>query len=409
MKHATPVPCAANCGRNLRRKADSKSGLCWHCYLERRKNFGTTAEPQTFHAPADAFEAHGDSATLTKTTSEQVRTLEQLIRVCEIDTQEWEVERYLCNKWENVAKDSLVVQLFQVKVWLKRKVNIVAARSEIRDLIEDAKKLIPARPWPKRKSGGRHVLELAVPDLHLGKLAWSPETGYANYDAKIAEKVFNDAIEALVARTAHLGDFERVLLPIGNDLLHVDNPNNTTTAGTQVDVDSRFKKTFVACRRMMIRTIIRLREIAPVDVYVVPGNHDSMATWHLGDSLECFFHETDDIFINNEPTFRKYFHYGSNLIMLTHGNEGKRADYPLVMAVEQPELFGSTKYREVHTGHYHKTHLEEYHGVRVRIIPALCPPDAFHAEKMFVGALRGAEAYVWEKNEGLVAQAYYTV
>jgi hypothetical protein len=88
--------------------------------------------------------------------------------------------------------------------------------------------------------------------------------------------------------------------------------------------------------------------------------------------------------------------------MFTHGDKGKRNDYPLLMATEQPEMFGQTKYREAHTGHTHQTKLDEQHGVRVRVLPALCEADDWHAENAFVGNLRSAEAYVWNKDEGLI-------
>ena len=74
---------------------------------------------------------------------------------------------------------------------------------------------------------------------------------------------------------------------------------------------------------------------------------------------------------------------------------------------ENPEAWGRTKFREIHTGHYHKQQLEEHNGVRVRILSALTPADDWHAAMGFVGTIRQAEAYVWSKAEGLLAQVYY--
>src|SRR6478609_1213586 len=53
--------------------------------------------------PADSVSGSGEHCELTKTTSERVRTLADLIRVCEIDTTEWTVERWICNKWDSAA------------------------------------------------------------------------------------------------------------------------------------------------------------------------------------------------------------------------------------------------------------------------------------------------------------------
>jgi DNA repair exonuclease SbcCD nuclease subunit len=140
---------------------------------------------------------------------------------------------------------------------------------------------------------------------------------------------------------------------------------------------------------------------------MVSGNHDDLSVWHLGDSLECYFSRYSDVEIFNEPTTRKYHEFGNVLLCFTHGDKGKRADYPLLMAAERPEMFGRTKFREIHTGHTHQTKTEEMHGIRVRTIPSLSPADAWHAENGYVGNQRNAEAYLWNRDEGLVAQFYH--
>ena len=72
-------------------------------------------------------------------------------------------------------------------------------------------------------------------------------------------------------------------------------------------------------------------------------------------------------------------------------------------------MFGETLFREAHTGHSHQTKVEEKHGVRVRVLPALCPPDDWMAENTFsVKNQRSAEAYVWNAVEGLITIAVYT-
>jgi hypothetical protein len=363
----------------------------------------------------DSVKVSGDACEITKDVHERVRSLADLVRVCEIDTSEWEVERYICNKWEMAAKlgpqdtaSMQVTPLYQVKAWLRRKVAVIAARLEIESLLADAKQKVAKRAAVAKRKGGSHMLEIAIPDLHIGKLAWAAETGHESYDSRIAERLFDKALEVLIDRTSRF-DFELVVLPIGNDLLHSDTKRGTTTAGTPLDMDSRFQKSFVIARRMMTRAIDRLRQVAPVKAVIVPGNHDTLSSWCLGDSLECRFHNTPDVEIDNAPTMRKYVQFGRCMILYTHGDKGKRQDYPLLMATEMPEMFGATLHREAHTADKHTTRNEEFHGVRVRISPALCPPDAWHSEMQFVGNARSAEAYVWHRDEGMVSTSIYTV
>lgn len=370
----------------------------------------------TVAVPVDGISVRGDRAELSRMTSTQIRSLADLIRVCEIDMSEWDVERYICNKWEVGAKvgpqEDATIQvtpLFQVKAWLVRKAGVMAAKDEIAALIADAKRKIPVRkPMAVISRASGNLLEPSIPDLHVGKLAWAKETGWENYDSRIAADIFADALHALIARTESFKP-ERILLPIGNDLLHSDTKQGTTTGGTPLDMDSRYHKVFSVVRRMMTAAIDQCRSIAPVTVIVVPGNHDTLSAWHLGDSLECYFHKCKDVTIDNTPSMRKYFQWTKVMLMLTHGNKGKLADYPLVMAAEQPKMFGETTWREAHTGDKHQLKVQEHHGVKVRISPALCPPDAWHAEHHFVGNARAAEAFVFNKHEGLIGMANYTV
>jgi hypothetical protein len=252
------------------------------------------------------------------------------------------------------------------------------------------------------------MLELAIPDLHLGKLAWAPETGYADYDLKIAENLFRQAVGTLMARAASF-KLGRILLPVGNDFFHSDSKFGATTKGTPLDTDSRYHKAFLTGRRLLVDVVENLSEIAPVTVVIVPGNHDTLSSFHLGDALDCWFHGDENVTVMNAPIPRKYVGFGKTALMFTHGDKGKAADYPLLFATEQPKMFSDATFREIHTGHLHTTRLTEKMGVRVRISPALCSPDEWHAANHYVGNLRGAEGLVYHPVEGLVSVAHFTV
>lgn len=290
----------------------------------------------------------------------------------------------------------------------------VAMQREIADLKKAFAQAVPVSPKPvKVETGANCSLELDLFDIHLGKLAWAKETGYQNYDLKIAKGDFEEALETLIQRTAG-HKFAEVILPIGNDFFHTDNLVSETTGGTRQDMEGRFHKTAHIGRQLMVYAIERLAVIAPVVGIVAPGNHDQLSAWHLGDSLECWFHGDPKVTIDNMPTLRKYHRFGNVMLMFTHGNRGKHIDYPLLMATEKPKMWGETKYREAHIGHLHKTQMrdsfkvDENHGARVRIISSLCAADAWHAEMQFVGNLRQAEAFVWHREEGQIAHATFT-
>lgn len=51
----------------------------------------------------------------------RIRTLEQLLNACHVDTDEWEVDHHIVNTWENFSVAHGHQTLYQVKAWLIRK------------------------------------------------------------------------------------------------------------------------------------------------------------------------------------------------------------------------------------------------------------------------------------------------
>lgn len=362
--------------------------------------------------PTETNEIKGDNWTITIPKT-RIHTLDQLLEFFEVDLSIWEVERFIANKWEMGYKDVLgeanVEELYQVKAFLKRKANIVFAKKEIEELKKLAKSESknPTKSVQKLDKTG-NMLEVNLIDHHFGKMAWSPETGYPNYDIHIAEEVFWRGFYAVLERTKST-KFDEIYFVLGNDLFNSDDAQGRTTEGTQVSTDARFYKTFAAVRTVAIGAIEKLREYAPlVRVVMVSGNHDKLSVWHLGDSLECYFHKYTDVKIDNSPRYYKYYEFGQVMLMYTHGDKGKSKDYPLMMATEQPEMFGRTRYREVHIGHTHTEISRESHGVVVRTLSPLCPPDKWHADNGYVGNIRRTQAFVYNKNEGLIGTVIYT-
>ncbi len=134
----------------------------------------------------------------------RIQTLDELVAHCKIDLSIWEVVSFIVNKWEVGAvlgkREKITVEpLFQVKATLHRKVAVADARAEIELLKKEARshaKLFTIVPPTGRHSG--NMLEINIPDLHVGKLAWGKETGWDNYDVKIAETIYEQALDALI-------------------------------------------------------------------------------------------------------------------------------------------------------------------------------------------------------------------
>lgn len=370
------------------------------------KFFGTFGEFQTAagvgaEEVAETHDLQGNNWTITAPETD-IESVEDLVTQFKIDTRIWNVNRLTTKRKITKTGESV----YDIVAYLGKKQGMVDAIGEIEELKKEAKRQArkPEKTTIVKDTG--FLLEINIPDVHAGRQSWPVETGYEPYDTKIAELMHNRAVDHIIDRTSTF-KFDRILYVVGNDLFNSDDVEYRTTAGTVVTSDGRYQKTFYKVREMVTATIEKLRKIAPVDVLMVSGNHDTLSVWQLGDSLECYFHNYTDVNIENTPRTRKYYEYGSNMIMLTHGDKGKREDYPLMMAAEEPEMWGRTFFKEVHTGHNHQSKLQEFHGVKVRTLSSLAPVDDWHSENGYIGNMRQAEGFVWSKVEGNVALVTY--
>lgn len=268
-------------------------------------------------------------------------------------------------------------------------------------IFEVFKQLPPAKITQYKRIAGTYMLELPIMDFHLGKLAWSAETG-ADFDLKIAEKLWHVTVTELLGKASAFGRPELILFPIGQDFFHFDTPSTTTTAGTQLDSDTRWQKMFTEGIARLVEAVENCRALAPVKIVWVPGNHDQVLSYAAVVGLSQRYCNTNDVEVDLSPTPRKYHLYGSNLIGFAHGeNEGKRLEG--LMQIEAPEMWGKSVWREYHLGHLHSESVTTKNGIVFRRISSITAPDAWHSEKGFLGATRQATAFVWDKEKGLQA------
>jgi hypothetical protein len=204
------------------------------------------------------------------------------------------------------------------------------------------------------------------------------------------------------------------LLPIGNDMINVDGKTNMTTSGTPQSCDSRFGKMFRTAKELLVNTINNLSSVAPVDVVVIPGNHDEVTMFSLGEVLDAWFHNDANVAVHNEPKLRKYYQYGANMIMFTHGDKEKHTDLGMIAANEQAQMWANTKYREVHLGHFHKSKVlnflgvDEHAGFKIRILPSLSGTDAWHHGKGYI-SMKAAKGFIWHREKGLITEHTYNL
>jgi predicted phosphodiesterase len=374
-----------------------------------------TDEPSIPPSGPKLVSEYQDETGVAESVGEDVKTLDDLLRLCEVDLDIWEVERYVVNKWAVASKNGggggMTVQpLWQVKAWLKRKTTELRINLLLDEFVRQAKEHAPVRfNYLKRDrpSDNEKLVEISVPDLHLAKLCWAKETNNRDYDIKIAANDFREANYSLFARAKALG-ITRVLLPIGNDIFNSDNLQGTTTAGTPQaqSEDSRWQKTFSVGCDLVKEIVERLACEFPVDVVIVAGNHDKERCYYLGQFLSAWFHNHPNVTVDNAPSVRKYYSFGNVLLGFDHGHETKHSELALTMGVEKPAEWAHATCKEWHIGHTHTESVKEYKGIKVRVLPSLCPPDEWMTSKGFVGNVQTAQAFIYDAEDGLEAILY---
>jgi len=386
-------------------------------YTFRNRNFAKekAAQQVTDSSEVRSETPNGLDLTLNRT---RIKTLAQLIEACEVDTDTWECERFVANKWEVGAKDGdgeiQVEPLFQVKAFFKRRSPLIADVREIiatlkADAERDLRQLKPVKPLSPRKVDPQLMAEVAVADPHFGKLGWQPETGQSSIDLREITKSYDRAGEHAVQHI-HEQRAGVVLIPIGNDQIHFDNESKTTTGGTPQDADGRlpkvFETSFHATRRLIDAAL--KTGAKRVVVILIRGNHAEQAEFSLAFALHCWYRDDKRVEVDYAPTYRKTFEWGDCLLGFTHGKESSRKKLPTLFLSEFRDQV-SRKFIEIHTGDLHQVRLEEEFGIRVRILPSLAGTDAWHARKGYVMNLPQAETYFWHKRDGLRALFPFTV
>ena len=368
-----------------------------------------------------SFEENKLGAIATCEDSNRVKSLDDLLKACKVDTEVWYVERYDIGTYEvtgfDKAKRPITVPMFRTKAWLKKidpLLNIEKIREE---LVNDLVPLFNSNPHSilrpdSYKDDDPHLLEINACDLHLGKIGIDGD----EYSLEIARGRMIDALTQLVKRASGYY-INQILFVVGNDFLNSDGdwPIVSTTKGTPQYNTDKGIEVYRAGRKLIVECIQMLVEYADVHVSVVPGNHDRESMMHIGDALEMFYSEHENVTVDNSNSMMKSYVYGKCLIINDHGDGPKLNDLPGIVSQRYREIWSDVKYVEVHRGHLHTNKaykmqaVEELNGLTVRNLSSMSATDEWHDMKGYVGNIKKASAFVWSKYNGVQAKLNYNV
>lgn len=275
------------------------------------------------------------------------------------------------------------------------------------DLVKQIKEYAPKYPTIKRvKTKDGNLLIIDIADLHINKYATSELTG-AEYNSKIAvDRCIKGTTELLQKSIGFTID--KILFVIGNDVLNTDNLSKSTTKFTPQDTDVSWHEAFKIAYECYVKSIELCLSIADVDVIHCPSNHDFMSGTFLAETLKAHFRQSKNITFNTSSSYRKYYQYHNNLIELEHGDKGKVANLPLVVAQEQPKLWAECKFRYGYLHHVHHSDIrqfqssKDYIGLNVTYLRSPSSADIWHSDNSYLNMV-AVEAFIHSKENGRVS------
>lgn len=302
-------------------------------------------------------------------------------------------------------------------------------RDLVKDAIGDALEGVKPKFQVRDTVGGDHLLIIDLSDVHFMKLCVEAETGY-EYDREHAVHRVLSGVEALLQSAKGFG-VGRILFVLGNDILHVDSPRNTTTSGTPQDTEGSIYQGWRDAFLALKYAIEECAKVAEVDLIFCPSNHDWVVGWTLAQSLAAYYsghpHVTASDYAMSER-HRKYYRYGKNLVGLSHGDGAKEEQLYSLMVTEAaghvgearnrywilhhvhhkmrkkrgPDVFMSEKdhigMTSIHTGH---TGTDAH--CHVEYVRSPSPPDGWHDRNGYINR-QGVECFLFHGGDGMKAR-----
>jgi hypothetical protein len=249
--------------------------------------------------------------------------------------------------------------------------------------------------------------QYTVTDYHFGMMAWGEETGGADSDLKLQERLWcawwswaiENAPPADTAIFAQLGD-----------LVHFDSLKAITPAhGHILDSDSRFSKvvrTVIRCLRFAVREL--LKKHRNVHLIFSDANHDEAGEVWMREMFAAHFEDEPRITVDRSPGSFNVFEWGLTSLFYHHGHKKKFKDVDTTWVGRFREVFGRTKFSYGHTGHLHSDEIFTSNtGVKVERHETLAAPSAYEANAGYNSG-RSAKVITYSKQFGEVGRLTIT-
>ena len=286
-------------------------------------------------------------------TEEQAKDPDFVLRAHGFEPSEWEIISLKNNFWDMGIGGGEVVTNYQSKISVK---PIIKALSIDAVLSTFNREIKPVKVHNIAK--GENSILVALFDMHFGITRLSDLESHLKQITSILQK-----------------GYKNIEIIIGGDVLHSDFLTKTQTASnTQLDEVNTIRAVEEAESFFSSLLELSLKYGKRVEVKAVSGNHDTdsqyMFVWGLSKKFPQISFEN---VLNNK---RLAFQFDKIGVMVAHGNLALKR-LPMLFANEYSDIWSSSTYRLIASGHFHTEKLQDVDGVVMHQFGTVKPNDPY--------------------------------
>jgi len=312
--------------------------------------------------------------------SERVKTKEDLIAESGIDEAEYNIYRYITNKWDQHSVERGLVELYQVKLWMERLypqkpdpewldnwMNKLSKKTNFEKPILDTPK--PGKP-----------LILALADLHTG--------GFSEGEVLIPDYNVEEVRKRLHYIAEVVNDYDRpVHIKLLGDLIESFTGKNHKNTWKQIELHGM--EAALVAYDILREFILKLKNFASIEI--IGGNHDRISSHWAEDKQGqvaylvegLLSRHIDNIDSQFSPILINSVHDDISYIV-SHGDKkiSKKDSSELVLKHGKQDLYNVLLHAH---GHEEKV-MKNTRKLRVHQIPPVCTPNQYAVESGYDGA-----------------------
>src|SRR5579885_3101331 len=311
---------------------------------------------------------------LTLKSKEEIRTLEELIEKGKIDTEKWNIDRYVQNYWGNGNDPH-----WQVKAFLSQKTKEGNFHKSFLDFLKTYTPEPPTlrpQPFAPTKPLPNACLLVNKQDEHMNKFDINGNNDIGSRFNTIYQRLYTILAQATIAV-----NLEQIVYIIGSDQFNSE-WTKATTRGTPQENMLPYQEAFQQICDFEIEIIRLLEEFCPfIQVVYIPGNHDEYVGWHLIHWLQAYYKEHHLVHFDISPKYTKYVSYGGSAMMFNHGDAIKPEKLAGMFPIMYREKWSEASNYYIFTGDKHHEVSKDIHGIKFYQLPALSNARSLWDEK----------------------------